>query len=623
MPFVTDRIELDKLAVVTLQGGGVYGLTLAGQLGRAINGFGIQPIAIAGTSAGAIVATLYWSGLSPEGIRNAFETLAENHQIPSLLGPFEPEDRPFDFDSLASFKREVSTFIEEIRSSSSVPFFERSIYTYLTQLLTKGPCLVLRHIRSIIRHVRNRGMFKGEHLETVIQSLMLSSPYMKNFRSDLAEIMSGDSLLRFKHIRELETRRDVLFPALFITASNVRTRKIEVFNSLDDKYAETPIARAARASGGFPFFFRPVQVETADSNDWYVDGGVISNFPVWIFGQEVRRKMAQSPRFTAAAQRPWMNVGLRRVPDAQKASDLTDPRRFLGTMFSLLTGGARDNLEELLASSITPSRIVRQPESTTGGPTDVLDVASISRAKVREMYLKGAWFARRELRPLSFDIPQAAKQEISDELIALVTRCCLVLGHTDNSQADFRSNLYLPNGSKLYRRFWVNMNPPSGHGFQFSSGLTGYCFSNRVPMVCNLESLRKAAEVNDIDEESFGMSRDEHLMVDRTRTWLLSIPVFDPNEFMIPTVADRDRVPEGSRFHHVLPRVLDGVIFGVMNLDARLDYAALEIDTEPNKNFTDPRVSAIIDLARVAAARIGRRLAICFGGKERSHATLS
>jgi len=54
-----------------------------------------------------------------------------------------------------------------------------------------------------------------------------------------------------------------------------------------DKYgiqADTfPIARALRMSCGLPFFFEPVKLKDAQGEAVLVDGGMLSNFPMWLF----------------------------------------------------------------------------------------------------------------------------------------------------------------------------------------------------------------------------------------------------------------------------------------------------------------------------------------------------
>lgn len=44
-----------------------------------------------------------------------------------------------------------------------------------------------------------------------------------------------------------------------------------------------PIARALRMSCGIPFFFEPVKLKVGTGDFIFVDGGVLSNFPLWIF----------------------------------------------------------------------------------------------------------------------------------------------------------------------------------------------------------------------------------------------------------------------------------------------------------------------------------------------------
>lgn len=50
--------------------------------------------------------------------------------------------------------------------------------------------------------------------------------------------------------------------------------------------AETfPIARALRMSCGIPFFFEPVKLKVGLGETIVVDGGVLSNFPMWLFDE--------------------------------------------------------------------------------------------------------------------------------------------------------------------------------------------------------------------------------------------------------------------------------------------------------------------------------------------------
>jgi NTE family protein len=46
-----------------------------------------------------------------------------------------------------------------------------------------------------------------------------------------------------------------------------------------------PLARALRMSCGIPFFFEPVKLKDGSGESIVVDGGVLSNFPMWLFDE--------------------------------------------------------------------------------------------------------------------------------------------------------------------------------------------------------------------------------------------------------------------------------------------------------------------------------------------------
>ncbi len=52
-----------------------------------------------------------------------------------------------------------------------------------------------------------------------------------------------------------------------------------------------PVARALRMSCGIPFFFEPVKLNIGFGNSIVVDGGVLSNFPMWLFDESNGTKL--------------------------------------------------------------------------------------------------------------------------------------------------------------------------------------------------------------------------------------------------------------------------------------------------------------------------------------------
>jgi NTE family protein len=51
------------------------------------------------------------------------------------------------------------------------------------------------------------------------------------------------------------------------------------------------IAKAIRMSCSIPYFFEPVKIKSVDGCNVVVDGGVLSNFPMWLFDQENVKKV--------------------------------------------------------------------------------------------------------------------------------------------------------------------------------------------------------------------------------------------------------------------------------------------------------------------------------------------
>jgi len=52
-----------------------------------------------------------------------------------------------------------------------------------------------------------------------------------------------------------------------------------------------PVAKAIRMSCSLPYFFEPVKLYEGKSPNIIVDGGVLSNFPMWLFDQENVKKV--------------------------------------------------------------------------------------------------------------------------------------------------------------------------------------------------------------------------------------------------------------------------------------------------------------------------------------------
>ncbi len=623
--------EFDRNAVIAIQGGGVYGLGLLGQLSALVERQKIEPLALSGTSAGAILATLYWAGLTPKQIRDRFLELAVDgpgspggrETLIDLLGPFEPAGRPFDFARFRALAGRIERLSGESRAG-------RDARTGGGVAARAGrwsrACLDLLGVfLAVWPHRKHHGLFSGARMERAVDGWIRSSPRLRSYQDSLP----SERLLTFGQISRLQRDHpedeDLYYPPLILTATNLTTRKLVLINSFDDAFADVPIARAVRASAGFPLFFRPVAMTCrAESGGmeagWYVDGGVIANFPAWVFSTELRERMKKIEAFSHLAGRPWLNIGLRQVDDPRPAQAAgSSPRDVLKSLFGLLTGQIRNELEQTLAAQIPRSVPIEQPESETTGPKHLLDVDRLDAARIRAMFQHGEEFAERELAGLSFRLP-AGKEEkkIEAAMAGLVRRAVRIFGHADNGVLRFRSNVFLPNRDRLVLRYAYKMGNHGDRNISFAhdTGLTGYCFSSRKPWICNLGLLRQAV-AKDPTPPWFGMTPDQHLRVPDDRTWLLSVPIFDTRDCWPERPSDQKRQPEpGAPFiASELECPTDGAIFGVLNLDANFQHEGVDDDTE--RMLTDPRIQSTVLVVQAAAQEVGFVLAAAFASWKR------
>ncbi|MCF3941746.1 patatin-like phospholipase family protein [Oceanobacillus alkalisoli] len=99
----------------------------------------------------------------------------------------------------------------------------------------------------------------------------------------LTEILAAKNIRTFKDLKE---------GYLKIVASDLSLGRLVVFpDDLMPHYGLDPnlfpVAKAVRMSAGFPYFFMPKKLPGKTKNkSIIVDGGLLSNFPLWIFGRK-------------------------------------------------------------------------------------------------------------------------------------------------------------------------------------------------------------------------------------------------------------------------------------------------------------------------------------------------
>jgi hypothetical protein len=436
-------------------------------------------------------------------------------------------------------------------------------------------------------------------------------------------------LLTFGHFWNLLEDAEAYFPALTLTATDLSTRQLLLIDSTDPRFADVPIAKAVRASGGFPLFFTPVEVELPDTNDpgirrvhSLVDGGVICNFPAYVFSRRIRREQFGDVEiYQPYVMRPWVNIGLRLTePPTPHTGPIRSGLGVLDRIWTFLSAGTRTHLETALAES-TVERLMSlgQPFAETGWPYGLLDFDRLTTELVQLMYNRGRAFSCDELDVLRFSRPSAA--EIQPILDTLLDAACHVFGQGDNTVLKFRATLFVPQDLELVLEYRANMDDAKDTDralrLEYWQGLAGFSFVRRRPLLCNLDLLAKSISEGVVDpEQLFGLTPEIRSQIRKDRTWLISVPVFDPETAAAYPYGDNPEVGVAGLHYAELDSPLDGALFGVLSLDAGFDYGMMTLPSDIDEQANHPRVLVLRDIMIAAAWSLGKVFSAHFAATE-------
>jgi hypothetical protein len=204
-----------------------------------------------------------------------------------------------------------------------------------------------------------------------------------------------------------------------------------------------------------------------------------------------------------------------------------------------------------------------------------------------------------------------APRLVEEQLRGLLTRCNMLLG-AHAAGAHLRANVFIPVQRRLCMVASANMDGDPDNRIEFASfdmGLTGQCYRQRSRLVCNLKELAALqARKPQIYEQLFGIPPYLQARLRKDRTWLASMPIFDPYEL---------RVLQGAGVTAEVPRItaadagidITGPILGTLNIDAGWDYDALDLQPEPAIHCATPLVQSILALMQSVSISVARILA--------------
>lgn len=294
-------------ADLVCKGGGVKGVALVGALSF-FEEEGYVWQRTAGTSVGAIVASLVAVGYSAREIRNIMFNL--------------------DYNKFADKNK-----------LQSIPLF--------------GP------ITSLFV---SKGLHAGDYIEN-----FLTEKFERKGKKYFRDIyVNGESKL--KVIATDVTRHKLITLPDDLVEYNI--------NPLDFE-----IAKAVRMSLSIPFFFEPMILNIGKNPCYIVDGGLLSNFPIWIFDVE------NKPR--------WPTFGLNLYNNVQKPSN--NPNGFIPYLIDVIETSLVTS-EEVYFKDCDAVRIVNIP--TLG--INTVDF-NISNEQIKALYKSGYFSAKSFLENWDFN----------------------------------------------------------------------------------------------------------------------------------------------------------------------------------------------------------------------------
>lgn len=128
---------------------------------------------------------------------------------------------------------------------------------------------------------------------------------------------------------------DIAPGRLKLIASDLTNGKIIVLPDDLEKYGVSPdffpVARALRMSCSIPFFYEPVKLKDNQGDTIVVDGGVLSNFPMWVFDDKKGKR-----------KRPLIGLNLSQNQSEMEPRPINNALQLFEALFSTMKN-AHDN----------------------------------------------------------------------------------------------------------------------------------------------------------------------------------------------------------------------------------------------------------------------------------------
>lgn len=523
---------------LVFQGGGAKGIAYVGALEALEKRHALSHVKrVAGTSAGAITASLFACGCPIPQLRKTLEQM--------------DVDRFFDYHDPAitqeTLKKEFEggkALVKEIQQAVATDSKWRILYTALTSWAPKVFHLKDPAIQTFSLLDKHRGLCSGEELRKWIekQIFQLTGKQYCTF-GELSDLIKSGKHPELKHLHVVGTKLGC-------------DREIVHFSTEDSKCSDIIISDAVRISGSYPFVFDPHYIHiknekgeriSCPERGLFIDGGLVENLSMKTF-DKIKCKKGSIPK--GEGEHVWHNPytwGLSLYNAAEPKAPLK--------------GGIKEFTEEFVSVFLQAESIIRNSTQKDDRRIIFIDDLGVKateplpKEKMPELILSGTRAVDQHLKDwhwgalgntsLFYD-PLLRQRKETEGLL-----------HLDPVHRDFigREGIIQQMGEQLAQRNWRKQDPVWQRVFHGLGG-TGKSELLFACLNCYLDQFSLVWQINCETEAS--RDRDYKLLAEA-----LKIPTKDYQNKDLPPKVIRDAVHgrlENGEFSKPWALVLDNVV---------------------------------------------------------------
>lgn len=477
-----------KKVYAILAGGGVKGVAHAGCLAAAEDK-GLEFAGFGGASAGSIVAALAAVEYSGIEIREMLKDIA-----------------------FTEFLEDKGDRLERIKVISK-QFFSSNGMTIRNGITLYRTC---NREKDIIRKLyEDSGLYRAKRLEEFLRAKMLEKPALDRKGSKDRKNLPRD--FTFRNLRSAGYTK-----ALKIIASDVVSRRSVVFSAGDgpnEHEMDWSVITAVRASTSYPFVFEPV----AFNQNYFSDGGISSNLPVFLFEQERKTE-----------RKPILAFDLVPEPDSGVVEDC-EYRLF--NFCSDLLGTTLESSDKLLQGLINELHYIPVPIPRTIDTfkfkltADEQTILYQRGYEAANEYFKNHvphWFAGTETNRRIYKHASDLIKDLQSNIRILPT---IIHSLLEIVARDFeatgakkvRCAIMLPAENDMQvvvYHFGMDADPDIDFQMDLNAGCAGHARINLRPFIADLEEAGR-------NPGEWGLTKEQQNKIPKDRKAALAIPLFD------------------------------------------------------------------------------------------------